>query len=212
MNGRVYDLLSALAERRVLGPLRERLLGGLSGEVVEIGAGTGASFRYYPAEARVRAIEPDPAMMAQARERAATAKATIALLQGDDTLLDGLEPASLDYVVATLMLCSVEAPSATLGRICRVLKPDGRLVTIEHVRSDGFIGMVQDAATPLWRRFTGNCHLNRSTEDAIRSAGFQTSGIRTRRLPFPLPVQRLIYGEALPQRAGEGEPVRSARA
>jgi SAM-dependent methyltransferase len=196
MNGWLYDAVLSIGERKLLAPIRAELLSPLSGEIVEIGAGTGASFAYYSAAAHVSAIEPDPSMLAKARaKRHRLAGDRITVLQGDDRLLDDLPENSADYVVAQLVLCSVENPRETLRRIHRILKPGGSLVTIEHVRSSGAGGSLQDCLTPGWRRIAGNCHLNRMLEPVLSDAGFTQVALQNRRVPPPL--SHLRYGTAV---------------
>lgn len=143
---------------------------------MEIGAGTGLNFAHYSAGARVVALEPDPAM----RERAMTRlRSNISMRPADDELLETLPSGSFDAVVCSFVLCSVPDIARTLRRVARVLRGGGTLAVLEHVRSPGALGRVQDALTPLWRRAAGNCHLNRETIRAIEEAGFipQSAGI-----------------------------------
>ena len=194
MNGRLYDLFTAIAERKVLGELRASLISPLRGSIVEVGAGTGASFPYYPSSARVLAVEPDPSMFKRAERRAPEAAADVKVMQASDTLLDELPEGSAEHIVATLVLCSVSDPSVTLRRLHRVLGANGTYVFVEHVRADRLTGRVQDALTPLWRRLSGNCHLNRDFEFALREAGFRIVRLHKRKLPFP--IGYLLYGTA----------------
>ena len=194
MNGWLYDAITLWSERRIVGPIRTRLLSQLEGAIVEIGAGTGASFWYYGSSAHVRAIEPDASMLARAEKRAMSARAKIDIVRGDDTLLDTLAPESFDHAVASLVLCSVENPLRTLERVRRVLKPHGSLVMIEHVRAENRRARTQDRLTPLWRHIAGNCHLNRVLEPALSNAGFSEIDLQSRTVPIPM--WRLLYGTA----------------
>lgn len=163
-----YDRLSRAMERGEMGRMRPRLLEGIAGDVVEIGAGTGLNFPHYPPGARVIALEPDPHMLKRARERVTPA---IDLRQAPGEALP-LEDASADAVVSTLVLCTVESQERSLTEIRRVLRPGGELRFIEHVRAQGRLGRVQDALQPVWGQFSGGCHWNRRTEEAIVAAGF----------------------------------------
>ena len=194
MNGMLYDLFNAGAERRVIGPLRYDLLANLQGEVVELGAGTGANFRYYSPAAHVLALEPDRSMMRRAETKIAQASAQIDLRVGDDLFLDTLPSNSADAVVLTLVLCTVEDPALTLRRVKRLLKPEGTIVVLEHVRSSGNVGRFQDFVAPLWRRIAGGCHLNRDTADTIAAAGFDAGALQTKSLSRLSLIQKLIYG------------------
>jgi SAM-dependent methyltransferase len=195
MNGWLYDVMVKGSERKLLGPIRADLLGTLSGEIVELGAGTGLNFPHYPASAHVRAIEPDASMLANARERARRASARIELIQGGDEALETIAESSVDAVVATLVFCSVDEPARTMQRVLRVLRPGGQFVTMEHVRDAGRWGRMQSLLTPLWSRLCANCHLDREMECTIRDAGLRNVHLRERRMPPP--ACRLLYGVAM---------------
>jgi ubiquinone/menaquinone biosynthesis C-methylase UbiE len=173
----VYDRFMHEAERRRFGPWRRELLADLEGEVLEVGAGTGANLPHYPtAVRRVIAAEPDRAMRARlARRAAAMAGPPGRSIEVSEASLDRLPwpDARFDAVVATLVLCSVDDPGRALGEIRRVLRPGGRLVFMEHVASDeAGHRRWQRRIEPVWKRVGGNCHLTRETEQAIRDAGF----------------------------------------
>jgi ubiquinone/menaquinone biosynthesis C-methylase UbiE len=201
VNGALYDGILSQAERSILGPLRERLLRPLAGRIVEVGAGTGADFVHYDRRAHVLALEPDPAMAARARRRAADASATIQLRVADDRWLDTLPAGSVDAVVFPLVLCTVHDVAVTLARAHRVLHSSGKIVVLEHVRSAGTLGRVQDAMTPAWRIIAGGCHLNRDTAATVAAAGFDIRHLQERRFPWFSPVQRLVAGAAYPRQA-----------
>ena len=169
---------------------------------MEIGAGTGANFPCYSGDVHVLALEPDPSMARRARAKIEAASVQIELRIADDRLLDTLPPNSVDAVVFTLVLCTVTDPLATLGRARRVLKANGMLVLLEHVRSGGTVGRFQDCIAPLWRCVAGGCHLNRDTSAAIAAAGFDVGAIRSKTLTRLSPIQELIYGTAQPMPAG----------
>src|SRR5574341_2626750 len=146
-----YDRLLAFQEKKYLGAVREDLLKDVSGEVLEIGAGTGANFPYYRNDARITATEPDPYMLERARKRAGEVPANIELQQvaaEDLPFLDG----TFDFVVDALVLCSVNDPALALSEIKRVLKPGGEIRLYEHVRYESGLGaFVQDAISPVWQ-------------------------------------------------------------
>jgi ubiquinone/menaquinone biosynthesis C-methylase UbiE len=195
MNGTLYDFVNGCAERRVLAPLRTELLWDLHGEIVEIGAGTGANLRLYNSEAHVLIIEPDASMARRAEKKLqAPLAATVELRIADDRSLDSLPAASVDAVVSTLVLCSVEDPAKTLKRAKRVLKGDGALVLIEHVRSMGAFGRLQDAMAPLWWHAAGGCYINRDTGALLSDAGFDTATLQNKTLNGISPIRKLIYG------------------
>lgn len=180
-----YDSLLAPQEKKYLGAVREDLLAGLSGAVLEIGAGTGANFPYYHNGARITATEPDPYMLERARKRAGEVSADIDLQQVAAEELP-FPDESFDFVVATLVLCSVREPALALSGVKRVLKRGGELRLYEHVRHDGGFGaFVQDVITPVWGWFGAGCHPNRDTARAVREAGFEVVSERRDMAPVP---------------------------
>ncbi len=188
-----YDFLNQWGERRVFAPLRHRLVGAVRGQVLELGAGTGANFAYYPASATIIATEPDPFMLARAQKRAGELGRAIGLCQCPAEALPFAD-ASFDTVVATLVFCSVHDPMGALTEVRRVLKPTGTFRFIEHVRADGFSGRVQDVLTPVQQRLGAGCHLNRRTASSIEAAGLAIVELERR----PLPLTPLIIGVARP--------------
>ncbi|HEX6484795.1 MAG TPA: class I SAM-dependent methyltransferase [Ktedonobacteraceae bacterium] len=161
-------------ERSHMTPLRKEIVGQASGNVLEIGAGNGLNFAFYDPEhvERVEAIEPDTVMLRYACERAATAPVPVTLTQAAVESLPFADE-TFDCAVATLVFCSVTDPTGGLREIQRVLKPGGKLLLIEHVRSQGAItGRIQDTLVPFTKRLAGNCHWNRKTERTVAEAGF----------------------------------------
>ena len=168
----IYDRMMQAGERRV-GPLRRRLLAGLKGDVLEIGAGTGANIAHYGPGARVIALEPDPHMLKRAQARlAASSVPNVEFRQAPAEALP-VADASFDAVVSTLVLCTVDDLAASLAEIRRVLRPGGQFVFIEHVRADGALGRVHDVIQPAWGWLGAGCNVNRRTEAAIEAAGFE---------------------------------------
>jgi SAM-dependent methyltransferase len=178
MNGILYDAVTFAAERYVLGALRRELCAPLTGDVYDVGAGTGANFRYYTAGARVIAIEPDARMLARAKRRVRGSLAEIRLVHSDDSYLETLTTGCADGVVFALVLCTAPDPLRALLRARRVLRPGGTLGVLEHVRSEGFLGALQDRVDPLWGLIADGCHLNRRTADLVRAAGFDVRDVR----------------------------------
>jgi ubiquinone/menaquinone biosynthesis C-methylase UbiE len=187
----VYDLLTAWGEAHLLGAYRRHIVGEATGRVLEIGAGTGASFPYYDTARRIVATEPDPFMLARAQRRARSLDRPIALVQCPAETLPFAD-ASFDTVVSTLVLCTVEDQDRSLAEIRRVLKPGGSLRFIEHVRFDDARGRVQDAVLPVWRCVAAGCHPNRRTAEMIQRAGFQIVEMQQR----VTPLMPLIVGAA----------------
>lgn len=177
---RFYIRLSQAAERHGGAEHRERLLKGLSGTVIEVGAGNGLNFGHYPPTVtEVLAVEPDDVLRKHGDRRAADAPVTVTLVAGHADALPADE-GSFDAAVVSLVLCSVADPSSALAEIHRVLRPGGELRFYEHVRSPrDWIGHAQDLLTPAWRRAFGACHPNRDTLKTIRESGFEIIDVDT---------------------------------
>ena len=161
-------------------PLRKEIAGQASGVVLEIGAGNGLNFAFYDPGLveRVEAIEPDTAMLRYARERIATAKVPITLTQTPVEVLPFADE-TFDCAMAALVFCSVSDPAGGLREIWRILKPGGKLLLLEHVRSHhAWLGQAQDWLAPAWRWGTGGCNLNRDTEATLRAAGFEIETLK----------------------------------
>lgn len=200
----LYDALGGPVERGPLGRRRAALVRPLAGRILDLGAGTGANFSLYGPAAHIVAVEPDPFMLCRAwRRRAAIHGPRIDLCQAVGEALP-FRTASFDAVVATLVLCTVADPERTLHEARRVLRPDGRLYFLEHVRADGLFGRVQDAIRPLWSYVGGGCQVNRRTEGTLRESGFVLERVTHTRMGL-LPV---IMGVARPGAlASDARPV-----
>lgn len=169
----LYDHLCGAAESAGMAAHRDALVADLTGDILEIGAGTGLMFPHYRAGARVTAIEPDAAFAALAAPRAEASRASITVIAGTAENLPG--PArSRDAAVVGLVLCSVTDPGVVLGELARVLRPGAPLRLIEHVRSPHRVaGVLMRAANPLWLKLNAQgCNMHRDPLPAIRDAGF----------------------------------------
>ena len=177
---RCFDRLSRVMEKE-LGPRRRELLEGLSGRVVELGAGNGINFAHYPATVeQVIALEPEPYMRAKAEQAAQSAPVAVTVRPGIADALE-LEDASVDAAVASLVLCSVPDQPRSLAELLRVIKPGGELRFLEHVRgSSPGKARAQSAAdrSGIWPLIAGGCHCARDTAAAIRAAGFEVTQMR----------------------------------
>ncbi|MGB2694159.1 MAG: class I SAM-dependent methyltransferase [Dehalococcoidia bacterium] len=189
-------------ERHLGAKVRRIIVGEAHGRVLEIGVGTGASFSYYPHDAQVIGIEPDPYMLARAEgRRADDGFDQIELRQAPAEQLP-FEDASFDHVVSTLVLCTVRDVPQALAEARRVLRPGGTLRFFEHVRNDEsrFWGVIQDAIVPIWSWIGAGCHPNRRTEQAIADAGFAIESVERARAGPGTPA---IYGVARRDLGGE---------
>jgi ubiquinone/menaquinone biosynthesis C-methylase UbiE len=197
-----YDLMLSSMERRFLGRRRQELLAGLTGRVLDIGAGTGANLPYYRDAAEVVLAEPDGAMRAKLDGKLASASVAVAVpVTVSDAPAEALPfpDGSFDVVVSTLVLCTVEDPDRALSEVRRVLAPGGRLVLLEHVRSSGGLARWQDRLTPLWRHLAAGCHLNRDTRSAVERAGFTVTEFESvQELPRWVPISSMIQAVATP--------------
>jgi ubiquinone/menaquinone biosynthesis C-methylase UbiE len=169
--------------------LRTSLVGDLEGDILEIGAGTGATFPYYKPKAQVTAIEPQDALRAEAEEAAKSAEAEIRVLPGAGEELP-FEDATFDVVSASQVLCSVTSPSKTLEEFKRVLRPGGQIRLMEHVRSEHWLaGPFMHLFNPVWLRVNKvGCNWNRKTVEDVQTAGFKIRSVE----PYK------IYSQAAP--------------
>ena len=164
----LYDAICWWAERTGLARWRRWLTAGARGRTLDLGCGTGRNLPLYPDDRRVVGIDPEWRSLRRARERAPGAP----LVQARAEALP-FRPATFDTVVCGLVFCSVEDPSRGLGEVTRVLRADGAVRMLEHVRSTvPWRGRWQDRLQPAWTWLTGGCHPNRDTERAVLDAGF----------------------------------------
>jgi ubiquinone/menaquinone biosynthesis C-methylase UbiE len=177
---RFFNRFAGLMERE-LGERRRELLAGLSGRVLEVGAGNGMNFRHYPATVdEVVALEPEPYLRSKAELAAREAPVRVGVGSAAAYPLP-VEDASVDAAVTSLVLCTVPDPQAALGELRRVLKPGAELRFMEHVRSDRpRKARVQDWSdrSGIWPRVAGGCHCARTTVATIEAAGFEIQRVR----------------------------------
>ena len=196
---RKYDeMASHEPARSAFEGFRRKTAGRAQGVILEVGAGGGYNFAYYDSTlaARVEATEPDATMLGYARGRAARAAVPITLTQAPAEALP-FDDGMFDTAVATLVSCSVADVPRGLRELARVLKPGGRLLLAEHVRStNAALAGVQSALVPLTTHFAGNCHWNRDTESAVRQEGF--ADVRAQPIAYTGWYLRLLAGSLLP--------------
>jgi 2-polyprenyl-3-methyl-5-hydroxy-6-metoxy-1,4-benzoquinol methylase len=196
---RIWPAIAA-HETAQMRELRRENLAGLSGRVLEVGAGTGTNFELYPdSVAQVVAVEPEQRLAGLAREAAAGAAVPIEVTNRTVESFSADNP--FDAVVCSLVLCSVAEPDSVLQQLFSLLQPGGELRYLEHVASGGIRGRFQQLvdATRVWPTLAGNCHAHRHTELSIRAAGFEIEQTRTEyALPawVPVPVSEFVLGRA----------------
>jgi SAM-dependent methyltransferase len=163
-----------------VGPKKTKHIGSLTGTLVEIGAGNGVNFRYYPPGVRVVAYEPNPFMHDRLYASAKAHGLDVELRATSAETLD-FEDDSVDAVVCTLVLCTVPDPVRTVSEVRRVLKPGGHFFFIEHVGAERgtLLRRMQDLLHGPWRYVFEGCHTNRETGALLEEAGF--SGLEIER-------------------------------
>ena len=172
----IYDAFMLPQELLGVRRQRARTAGAATGTVLELGVGPGLNLLHYAGAGKVVGIDPDPHMLKRARRRAAKAPCPVRLVEAGAQDIPFGEH-EFDTVVVTLTFCTIPDPVAAVAEARRVLKPDGRFLFFEHVRSEKpWVARLQDAVTPAWKRVAGGCHWNRSTLATIEG-GFEIERI-----------------------------------
>jgi SAM-dependent methyltransferase len=209
-----YDRFLAGAEEAGLARLRASLLATAGGRVLEIGAGTGANLPHYgPAVTELVVTEPDAHLAARLSRKLGAAPRPARVVRAAAESLP-VAPASVDVVVSTLVLCSVRDPARALAEVRRVLRPAGRLLFLEHVRSDEpRLACWQDRVDGPWAWLLRGCHPNRDTVAAVRAAGFEVTDLARAELPkAPALARPLRVGSARPRASAPATPPRRGEA
>ncbi|MFD7495388.1 class I SAM-dependent methyltransferase [Streptomyces sp. NPDC059832] len=199
---RFYARMSVAAETRAgLAAVRSELLAGLSGRIIEIGAGNGLNFAHYPPTvSEVVAIEPERSLRQLAVRSALRAALPVDVVPGTAEALP-VKSEAFDGAVASLVLCTVRNVERSLAEIVRVLRPGGELRFFEHVRADDRAMAAAQRALDrtVWPLVTGGCHTARDTLAAIERAGFVVETYRRVRMPewgVRLPTSACVLGTA----------------
>jgi ubiquinone/menaquinone biosynthesis C-methylase UbiE len=171
------------------------------GEVLEIGIGSGLNLPFYSPEVRhVYGVDPSVGLQRMARERVAAGRLPVEFFSQSAEEPLPLPSASVDTVVVTWTMCSIPNVDDALQQMRRVLRPTGRLIFLEHGRSpDPGVVAWQDRLTPVWKTFTGGCHLNRKVDELIAAAGFHITQLKTCYMPGPRPMTYTYQGFAQPR-------------
>jgi ubiquinone/menaquinone biosynthesis C-methylase UbiE len=197
-NDRIVPHLVNLAMgNQKLAPYRKRALAEAQGRVLEIGVGSGANLPLYTDRAtEVVGLEPHPRLLKMASEK--NGRVAVDLIEGSAESIP-LEDSSVDTVVTTWTLCSIPDVAKALEEMRRVLKPDGRLVFVEHgLSADESVRRWQNRLNPVWKKLAGGCHLNRPMRTLIGNAGFRVSRLETGYMPGPKPMTFMYEGGARP--------------
>ncbi len=173
---RFYDVMEARSEKR-FAPWRKRVWELVRGpRALEIGVGTGKNMPYWPGDIQMTAVDLTPGMLALARQRAQKLGLSADLRVGDAQALD-FPDASFDTAVGTLVFCSVPDPVLGMRELARVVKPNGQVLLLEHVRSvNRIVGALMDALNPLVVRAMG-ANINRRTVENVRAAGLRVERV-----------------------------------
>jgi ubiquinone/menaquinone biosynthesis C-methylase UbiE len=181
-----------------LRPYRERVIGAAEGCVMEIGVGSGLNLPFYrPPANEVLALEPSAKLIAMARQARDPAM-PVSFIEGSAEAIP-LDDHSVDTVVTTWTLCSIPDAALALTEMRRVLRPNGKLLFVEHgMAPDRNVRRWQDWLTPAWKRISGGCHLNRPISTMIEAAGFRIDRVETGYMPGPKAMTFMYEGSARP--------------
>jgi ubiquinone/menaquinone biosynthesis C-methylase UbiE len=192
-------LLDIVMQQKQILLYRERIGAAAKGRTLDVGIGSGLSLVFYgDSTTQVVGVDPSAELLVFAEERAHKVSVPVELIRASAETLP-IEDESVDTVVSTFTLCSVNDPARALSEIRRVLKLGGELLFVEHGRApDDGVARWQDRLTPLWSRVAGGCHLNRQPDDLIRSGGFEIDALETRYLKAPRAMGFIYAGNAHP--------------
>jgi ubiquinone/menaquinone biosynthesis C-methylase UbiE len=196
---RIAPLMIDRAMRNeMLLPIRQRVVSAADGRVLEIGIGSGINLPLYgPGVSEVLGLDPSALLLKRAQDKALRTASRVQLLNGSAERIP-LETGSIDSIVMTFVACSIPRVEAAFSEMRRVLKPNGKLLFVEHGRApEAQVALWQDRVTPLWRRVQGGCHLNRQMDDLIVDAGFRLDRLRSGFFPGPKILSYVYEGAAI---------------
>ncbi|HLC32401.1 MAG TPA: class I SAM-dependent methyltransferase [Candidatus Nanoarchaeia archaeon] len=166
---------------------KKKLFSRLKGTILEIGAGTGANLAYYSKNSKVICLEPNPEMHSFLRKKAASLGLKINTIKGRAEAIP-LRKSSVDIVVSTHVLCSVEDVKKSVNEIKRVLKKGGKFVFIEHVaaKKRTVLKTVQNLLVQVWSLLFDRCQINRNIGDVLKKSGFSKVTLQEKKFAFPI--------------------------
>ena len=169
-----YDSFMRSTERGLY-KKRKALIEPLGGRILEVGSGTGVNYQFYSSNSQIFALDPNKNMLSRAEEKAPE-NLSITYLHHricDENVEHHIRKESLDAVVSTLVLCSVPDPEKAIERFKYWLKPEGKLVILEHIHADNKVNQkLQNIINPIWKSFSDGCNLNRNTDQLLMNGGF----------------------------------------
>jgi ubiquinone/menaquinone biosynthesis C-methylase UbiE len=191
-------LLDLAMRNKETARLRAAWIPQARGVVLEIGIGSGLNLPFYSSEVhRIYGVDPSVELQRMARQRATTGRGKVEFLTQSAEEPLPLASATIDTVVVTWTVCSIPNAAKALQEMKRVLKGSGRLIFVEHGRApDPAVAAWQDRLTPVWKRITGGCHLNRRIDELVMEAGFQISDLKTCYVAGPRPMTYTYQGVA----------------
>jgi ubiquinone/menaquinone biosynthesis C-methylase UbiE len=158
--------------------IRKELISKASGNVLELGSGTGINFPLYNVAEKVTAIEPSPHMIVLSKLKQNLSSIPIELVQASAEHLPFTDN-TFDTVVATLVFCTIPNPEKAILEMKRVCKPDGKILMFEHVKMENrFLSTLQEMLTPAWKKICDGCCLNRKTMELITANGISIEKVR----------------------------------
>jgi len=193
----VPRITNVTLSNREFARIRQRVTAGLTGEVLEVGFGSGLNVPFYPPEVkRVRAVDPAAAGRKLAARRVAASPVPVEYVGLDGQELP-LESGSVDHVLITWTMCTIPDVESALREMHRVLRPGGELHFVEHGRSpDPGVARWQGRLNPLQRVVCGGCHLNRPIDRLITQAGFRMTRLENYYFPGLKPYGYSFEGVA----------------
>lgn len=171
----IYDPFVSSLEKEIY-KYRKEILADVKGKVLEVGAGTGINFQFYNNDVQLIALEPSPFMRKRAELKIPAGLQVQFLINkvNDKEVEETIKDKSLDFIVSTLVLCSIDDPRESLHKFYRWLKDDGKLIVLEHIHSENAVNKkIQDVVNPVWKKLADGCNLNRNTDILIKDSGFE---------------------------------------